>query len=81
MNVLNAFSAAKRGTIALGKKVAAGSAIVVSGIGAAMAQSATLGTQAVTEVTGVKSDINGILVVLVGVVFLLVAWSYLKRAK
>jgi len=49
--------------------------------GMAMAQSAGLGADALTEVSAIKSDVSAILKVLVGVVFLLVAWMYLKRAK
>ncbi|QIO88189.1 hypothetical protein G9274_001874 [Stenotrophomonas rhizophila] len=47
--------------------------------GAASAQG--LGADALAEVSGVRADVAAILAVLVGVVFLLVAWSYFKRAK
>lgn len=64
----------------IGGKVAAGTALVGAGIGTAMAQS-TLGTAAAAAVSDVQSDVNGVLAVLVVVVFVLVAWAYLKRAK
>ena len=48
--------------------------------GMAMAQDG-LGALALAEVQNVKSDVSAILAVLVGVVFLLVAWAYFKKAK
>lgn len=47
----------------------------------ALAQDAGLGADALAEVTSIKTDVSAILKVLVGVVFLLVAWMYLKKAK
>ena len=61
-------------------KVTAGVAAMFGGMHAALAQSA-LGTAAAAQVANVEDDVNGVLVVLVVVVFLLVAWAYLKRAK
>lgn len=64
----------------IGGKVAAGTALIGAGISTAMAQSA-LGTAAASAVGDVDADVTSVLTVLVGVVFLLVAWAYLKRAK
>lgn len=41
----------------------------------------SLGAAALAEVSSVKGDVSAILMVLVGVVFLLVAWAYFKRAR
>lgn len=71
---------AKDSVIGLGKKIAGGAALIGAGISGAMAQSA-LGTAAAAAVDDVQTDVNGVLIVLVVVVFVLVAWSYLKRAK
>lgn len=71
---------AHQGISNIGKKIAAGTALAGAGIGTAMAQSA-LGTAAAAAVDDVGTDVNGVLVVLVLVVFALVAWAYLKRAK
>jgi high-affinity nickel permease len=40
-----------------------------------------LGATALSAVSGLKSSVNGILMVLIAVVFLLVLFSYLKKAK
>ncbi|MEN5206693.1 hypothetical protein ABE493_01030 [Stenotrophomonas terrae] len=40
-----------------------------------------LGAEALTEVSGIRADVSAILKVLIGIVFLLVAFMYLKRAK
>lgn len=48
---------------------------------AALASPGGLGAAALSEVSGIRADVSSILMVLVGVVFLLVAWSYFKRAK
>ena len=71
---------AKATAMNIGGKVAAGTALVGAGISTALAQS-SLGTAAAAAVGDVQDDVNGVLVVLVLVVFALVAWGYLKRAK
>lgn len=60
-------------------KVAAGAALVVGGAQAAMA--GPLGEAAAAAVGGVEADVNSVLLVLVVVLFLIVGWQYLKRAK
>lgn len=71
----NKFALARTKLVAVGTGIAS-----AASSGMAMAQS-SLGSSAVTEVTGVKADVLAVLGVLVGVVFLLVAWAYLKKAK
>ena len=60
--------------------VTAGAMTMAAGTQTALAQSA-LGTAAAAAVQDVQSDVNGALLILVIVVFVLVAWAYLKRAK
>ena len=59
-------------------------AAVVGGMfaaGAAMAQTATPTSAATGKLTSAESDITSILVILVGVVFLFVLYSLIKKAK
>ncbi len=46
----------------------------------AMAQSGGLGGSMLTEVTGIKADVQSILVLLAGVVGLILLWKYLRKA-
>jgi len=61
-----------------GKAVTAVGATLATGM--AFAQD-SLGAAALAEVGGIRTDVSAILKVLVGIVFLLVAFMYLKRAK
>ncbi|WP_182267808.1 hypothetical protein [Stenotrophomonas maltophilia] len=66
------------------RSVIAKGATAVGGLAmsaAAFAQDSGLGAAASAEVGGIKTDVTGVLKVLIGVVFLIVAYSYLKRAK
>jgi len=67
----NAWARTTAGVTAVGATLATGMA---------MAQD-SLGANALSEVSGIRADVAAILAVLVGVVFLLVAWSYFKRTK
>lgn len=66
-----AWARATAGATAAGATLATGMAMAQDGLGAS----------ALTEVSGIRADVAAILAVLVGVVFLLVAWSYFKRTK
>ncbi len=67
----NAWAKTTAGATAAGAMVMSGSAFAQDGLGAA----------ALAEVSNIRTDVAAILAVLVGVVFLLVAWSYFKRTK
>lgn len=60
--------------------ITAAPAAMVAMSGPAEAQDG-LGAAALAVVSGIESDVQSILMVLVGVVFLLVLFAYLKRAK
>ena len=49
--------------------------------GAAAAQDTGLGATALAQINTLNSDVKAILVILVGVVFLFVLYSFIKRAK
>lgn len=61
-------------------KVTAGAGAMVAS-GMAMAQDADLAATATSALNGAKSGINGILVILVGVVFLYVLYKLIKKAS
>lgn len=67
----------------IGTKLSLALLAMFAGMQAAMAQSTGggLGAAAKAQVDQVFGDVNGVLLVLVTIVFLLVAWAYLKRAK
>lgn len=67
----NAWAKTTAGATAAGAMAMSGSAFAQDGLGAA----------ALAEVSNIRTDVAAILAVLVGVVFLLVAWSYFKRTK
>jgi hypothetical protein len=72
MNVVKRFGAKVAAPLAgLGSMLAAG---------VASAQS-TLGSAAYSAVSGLQTDVNAVLIILVAVVFLIVAFSYLKKAR
>lgn len=62
-----------------GTKVAAGVTAMVAA-GSASAQDG-LGDAALTAITGLETDVQAILLVLVGVAFLFVLYSWIKRAR
>lgn len=65
----------------LGQVGAAIAGVAASTAALASAGGGGLGAAALAEVSGIRADVSSILMVLVGVVFLIVAWSYFKRAK
>lgn len=70
-----------RASVAGLRKRAAAALTAVSMIPAiAMAQSGGLGGSMLTEVTGIKADVQSILVLLAGVVGLILLWKYLRKA-
>ncbi|MDH1790570.1 hypothetical protein N5D45_01875 [Stenotrophomonas sp. GD03819] len=71
--------AVKKARSAIAKGATAVGGLAMSGI--AFAQDSGLGAAATAEVGGIKTDVTGVLKVLIGVCFLLVAFTYLKRAK
>ncbi|HEY4583746.1 MAG TPA: hypothetical protein VIG88_12950 [Lysobacter sp.] len=84
MNRLNAQSLAfrARATVTnIASKVAAGTGLVVAGITAAHAQAADPGAAILSEITGAKATVGGILVALAAVLGLFLLWSMIKRAK
>lgn len=62
------------GGLALG-----GASLVASNAHASVGGS--LSAEAISKITGLESDVQSILVILVGVVFLFVLYSFIKRAK
>ena len=48
---------------------------------AAFAQATDVGGAITAEVTGAKTTVNGILMILAGIVGALLLWAYVKRAK
>jgi hypothetical protein len=47
----------------------------------AFAQSTDLGTEAASQLTGATTTVKGLLITLVGIVFLFVVYGLIKRAK
>lgn len=90
MNRIKAFAASavarvKRSALsaknfALGAVGAASAAGMAAMSSPAMA-SPTLGAEALSKITGLESQVQAILMILVGVVFLFVLFAYIKRAK
>lgn len=79
MNALvqRGFTATRRGF----GKVAALCALACAFSPMAFAQSTDLVTAATSEISGAKSGINGLLVILIGIVFLFVLYSLIKKSK
>lgn len=77
-NTRNVFGGLRRRA---GQALAAVAGMGAAGLALASTGGGGLGAAAMAEVAGIRADVSSILMVLVGVVFLLVAWSYFKRAK
>lgn len=79
MNALvqRGFAGARRGF----NKFAAVCALAMALSPMAYAQSTDLIGAATSEISGAKSGINGLLVILIGIVFLFVLYSLIKKSK
>ena len=79
--------AMKKHLLKYGSKLRRAVAPLAAGVGAlvvapyAMAAGGGLGADALAAITSLEGDVQAVLAVLVGVVFLLVLFAYLKRAK